>query len=204
MPPNRRVASATAVQRDRQRRPTTQKDGCGARGASADPRRQAERATSRLNSTAHWRQRRARRLPRTELAADRHHPGVTGRQWVTYDSNLMGDDRSCVIAHPGGRIADLPVHWSLDDWEQYAFLSEPDVGQVIDAPAKVRELWTGELDAMRAAGSLCVITCHPFLSGRLARLRAIADLIDAAHAHGDVEIARCDAIANRLLHATGH
>ena len=118
---------------------------------------------------------------------------------LSYDSSLMDDDRPYLIDHPDGRIAELPVHWSLDDWEQYAFLPEPDIGHIIDTPAKVFELWAGELDAMRNTGSICVITCHPFLSGRPSRLRVIRDLIQAAHDHGDVEIARCDAIANRVL-----
>ena len=118
---------------------------------------------------------------------------------VAYDSSLMDDDRPYVIDHPRGQIAELPVHWSLDDWEQYAFLPEPDIGQVIDAPSKVLEIWQGELDAMRSTGGLCVITCHPFLSGRPSRLRVIADLIQAAHDYGDVELVRCDAVAARLL-----
>jgi peptidoglycan-N-acetylglucosamine deacetylase len=118
---------------------------------------------------------------------------------VAYDSSLMDDDRPYVIDHPRGQIAELPVHWSLDDWEQYAFLPEPDIGQVIDAPSKVLEIWQSELDAMRSTGGLCVITCHPFLSGRPSRLRVIADLIQAAHDYGDVELVRCDAVAARLL-----
>jgi peptidoglycan/xylan/chitin deacetylase (PgdA/CDA1 family) len=118
---------------------------------------------------------------------------------LAYDSSLMDDDRPYVIDHPRGQIAEIPVHWSLDDWEQYAFLPHPDIGQVIEAPSKVLEIWKGELDAMRTTGSLCVITCHPFLSGRPSRLRVIADLIQAAQDHGDVELVRCDAIAARLF-----
>jgi peptidoglycan/xylan/chitin deacetylase (PgdA/CDA1 family) len=118
---------------------------------------------------------------------------------LTYDSSLMDDDHPYVIDHPLGRIAELPVHWSLDDWEQYAFLPEPDIGQVINTPATVRELWTGELDAMRSTGSLCNICAHPFLSGRPSRLKVIADLIAFARKCGDVEIMRCDALARRIL-----
>ena len=64
------------------------------------------------------------------------------------------------------------MHWSLDDWEQYAYLPEPDIGRLIETPSKVVELWTGELDAMRATHSLCVLTCHPFVSGRPRASRA--------------------------------
>lgn len=118
---------------------------------------------------------------------------------LTYDSSLMDDDHPYLIDHPAGRIVELPVHWSLDDWEQYAFLPEPDIGQVINTPATVRELWTGELDAMRSTGSLCNICAHPFLSGRPSRLKVIADLITFARDCGDVEILRCDALAQRIL-----
>jgi len=117
---------------------------------------------------------------------------------LLYDSSLMDDDRPYLIDHPTGRIAELPVHWSLDDWEQYAFLPDPDIGQMINPPATVRELWTGELDAMRATNSLCNICAHPFLSGRPARLKVIADLIAFARDCGDVEIVRCDEVASRV------
>ncbi|MDT5068791.1 MAG: peptidoglycan-N-acetylglucosamine deacetylase [Mycobacterium sp.] len=120
---------------------------------------------------------------------------------LTYDSSLMDDDRPYVIDHPAGRIAELPVHWSLDDWEQYAFLPEPDIGQVINTPSTVRELWIGELDAMRATGSLCNICAHPFLSGRPSRLKVVADLIAFARECNDVEILRCDVLAQRVLQA---
>jgi peptidoglycan/xylan/chitin deacetylase (PgdA/CDA1 family) len=120
---------------------------------------------------------------------------------LSYDSSLMDDDRPYLIDHPAGRIAELPVHWSLDDWEQYAFLPAPDIGPTVNTPAKALELWTGELDAMRGTGSACIICCHPFLSGRPSRLKVITDLIRAALDHGDVDIVRCDDLASRLIPA---
>ena len=32
------------------------------------------------------------------------------------------------------RSIELPPHWGLDDWEQYAFLPRPDIGSVIESP----------------------------------------------------------------------
>ena len=116
---------------------------------------------------------------------------------LLYDSSLMDDDRPYRI----GDLAELPVHWSLDDWEQYAYLPDPDVGQNIETPGKVLELWTGELDAMRATGSLCMICCHPFLSGRPSRLRTIERFVEFARRCGDVELATCGEIASRVLSA---
>ena len=94
------------------------------------------------------------------------------------------------------------MHWSLDDWEQYAFLPEPDIGQNIETPAKVLELWTGELDAMRATGSLCLVCCHPFLSGRPSRLRTVERFVEFARGCGDVELLTCGEIADRVLTRT--
>ena len=98
---------------------------------------------------------------------------LLSRHNIRYHSSLMDDDKPYRLPTASGTIAELPVHWSLDDWEQYAFLPDPDIGQQIESPRKVVELWTAELDAMRGTKSLCVLTCHPFLSGRPSRARAI-------------------------------
>jgi peptidoglycan/xylan/chitin deacetylase (PgdA/CDA1 family) len=123
------------------------------------------------------------------------------RAGLTYDSSLLDDDRPYRLGERG-RVAELPVHWSLDDWEQYAFLPEPDVGQNIETPAKVLELWTGELDAMRQTGSLCVICCHPFLTGRPSRLLTLERFVEFARGRGDVELLTCGEIADRVLATT--
>jgi peptidoglycan-N-acetylglucosamine deacetylase len=93
----------------------------------------------------------------------------------------------------------LPVYWPLDDWEQYAFLPDPDIGQQIESPRKVVELWTAELDAMRRTNSLCVLTCHPFLSGRPSRVQAIENFIEFALDCGDIRFSRADQLADVVL-----
>ena len=118
---------------------------------------------------------------------------------LRYDSSLFDDDRPYLLDTPTGRIAELPVHWSLDDWEQYVYVPEPDLGHTINRPSVVATLWTEELDAMRGTGSLCVLTCHPFASGRPSRVVAIERFIDFAEACGDVTFARADELAERLL-----
>lgn len=118
---------------------------------------------------------------------------------LLYDSSLMDADVPYRLALEGGEVAELPVHWSLDDWEQYAFLPEPDIGQRIIAPSRVAELWLEELEAMRATNSLCVLTAHPFLSGRPSRIGALDKFIRAAKSHGDVEFAKASQVAERVL-----
>jgi peptidoglycan/xylan/chitin deacetylase (PgdA/CDA1 family) len=120
---------------------------------------------------------------------------------LAYQSNLMDDDRPYVLQTDRGRIAELPPHWSLDDYAQYAYMIEPDIGQNVESPRKAVEVWTLELDAMRDYGCLMVLTNHPFLSGRPARVKALRSLIEFALTAGDVEIATGAAIADRVLSA---
>jgi peptidoglycan-N-acetylglucosamine deacetylase len=124
---------------------------------------------------------------------------LLGRYGISYDSSLMDDDRPYRLSTASGEIAELPVHWSLDDWEQYAFLPEPDIGQRIENPRDVAEIWKGELDAMRKTNSLCVLTCHPFLSGRPSRVRAIEDFVRFAKKCTDVRFSRADRLADLVL-----
>ena len=118
---------------------------------------------------------------------------------LLYDSSLMDADVPYRLQLEGDEIAELPVHWSLDDWEQYAFLPEPDIGQRIIAPSKVAELWLEELEAMRETNSLCVPTAHPFLSGRPSRIGALDTFIRRALGHGDVEFASASDVAERVV-----
>jgi peptidoglycan/xylan/chitin deacetylase (PgdA/CDA1 family) len=112
---------------------------------------------------------------------------------LLYDSSLMGDDRPYLLGESS--VVELPVHWSLDDWEQYAYLPEPDVGAAIESPRKVLELWKAELDGMRHYRCLFNLCMHPFLSGRPGRVLALRELLEYAQSCGDVRFARCREIA---------
>jgi peptidoglycan/xylan/chitin deacetylase (PgdA/CDA1 family) len=132
-----------------------------------------------------------------------HTPGLVAEYGLEYDSSLMDADRPYRLRTAAGTIAELPPHWSLDDWEQYAFLPRPDIGGVIESPRKVLEMWRAELDAMRRHGCLFMLTCHPFLSGRPARVEAVRDLIEHALEAGDVEFATGATVARRALEDAG-
>lgn len=126
-------------------------------------------------------------------------PELIAEHGLLYDSSLMGDDRPYLLETSRGPVTELPVHWSLDDWEQYAFLPEPHVGSVIESPAKVLEMWRNELDAMRHYGCLFNLTNHPFLSGRPGRARTLRQLLEYALSCGDVRFDRCVDLALRAL-----
>jgi peptidoglycan/xylan/chitin deacetylase (PgdA/CDA1 family) len=118
---------------------------------------------------------------------------------MLYDSSLMDSDLPYELAEnaeEGARsIVEIPVSWSLDDWEQYAYLPEVFGSGLIEDPAKALSMWSAELTESRAAGCCMALTAHPFLSGRLARVRALEDLIESAVQHDDVWIATAEQIA---------
>jgi peptidoglycan-N-acetylglucosamine deacetylase len=122
-------------------------------------------------------------------------PRLVAEHGLIYDSSLMGDDRPYRIATDAGPIVELPVHWSLDDWEQYAYLPDPHIGSVIESPVKVAEMWRAELDAMRSYHCLFNLCVHPFLSGRPSRIVALRNFIEHALELGDVQFARCQDVA---------
>lgn len=126
-------------------------------------------------------------------------PGLLREYGLIYDSSLMGDDKPYRLVDGSGRpLAELPVHWSLDDWEQYAFLPAPTIGSVIESPEKVLSMWKLEIDAMCEFGSLFNLCNHPFLSGRPSRAVALRSLIEYGLERG-VRFATCREIAADVL-----
>jgi peptidoglycan/xylan/chitin deacetylase (PgdA/CDA1 family) len=125
-------------------------------------------------------------------------PALLVEYGICYDSSLFDDDRPYVLETGNGELVELPVSWELDDWEQYAYLPRPDVGSGLENPAKVLDLWTRTLDAYRRHEALFVLTCHPFLSGRPARIETLRGLVEHALAAGDVEFLSCRDAAARV------
>lgn len=98
-----------------------------------------------------------------------------------YDSSLMDGERPYRLAEgpgPGARsLVEIPVHWALDDWEQYGYLPELFGSGLIEDPEKAYSMWRADLAAMVDEGCCFALTNHPFLSGRPARSRALDRLI---------------------------
>ena len=119
------------------------------------------------------------RAPMWEL--NYHTPRLLAERGFRYDSSLMDADHPYLLAvgdEPGApTLAEIPVSWGLDDWEQYAYLPGLTGSGLIESPAKALEMWTLELEAMHRLGAAFVLTCHPFLSGRPSRAEALDRLI---------------------------
>jgi peptidoglycan-N-acetylglucosamine deacetylase len=124
-------------------------------------------------------------------------PPLVAEFGLEYDSSLMDADSPYLLETSAGEIVELPVHWSLDDWEQYAYLPRPAFKSPIESPQKVLDLWISELDAMRRHDCLFVLTCHPFLSGRPHRVEVLRTLIEHALETKDVEFVAAREAARR-------
>lgn len=125
--------------------------------------------------------------------------GILARHGFRYDSSLMDADHPYrVAAGPGpdaASIVELPIHWGLDDWEQYVYLPGLSGSGLIESPTKVLELWTLELDALVAEGGLFVLTNHPFASGRPSRAAALERLMEHARSIDGLWVATAGEIA---------
>ena len=122
-------------------------------------------------------------------------PELLAAAGFTYDSSLMDDDVPYLLDTDAGTLVELPVHWSFDDWEQYGFFIDPPLGDSLEPPSKLLEIWTDEMEAFREEGCLQILTMHPFLSGRPARSRSIGKLVRFARELGGVWFASAEEVA---------
>ena len=121
----------------------------------------------------------AARLP-VRLGADGLRPSVPPR-------DRAGPDAPTLV--------ELPVHWSLDDWNRYNYVPGLTGTGVIGRPSQVCAAWAEELDAIVEVGGLFSLTMHPFVSGRPARAAALEQLIERAAAIDGLWLAAGDEIA---------
>jgi peptidoglycan-N-acetylglucosamine deacetylase len=110
---------------------------------------------------------------------------------IAYSSNFMDD--IAPYRHPQG-VVELPVQWLLDDAPHFWF-SARDWDRTIATAEHVRQIWTEELDGIRAWGGCCVFTMHPQIIGRPSRLAMLERLIEHVRSLGDVHVATCADIA---------
>ena len=157
-----------------------------------------------------------RRLERALEALDRHGvtpigyrapnwevsyalPAILARHGLRYESSLMDSDwpyRLAVSEETGApTLVELPVHWSLDDWEPYTYLPGISGTGQIASPDDLIARWSLELAALVDEGGLFMLTNHPFVSGRASRAAALENLIERARSIEGLWIATCEEIA---------
>lgn len=124
-------------------------------------------------------------------------PALLAERGFLYDSSLMDADNPYELATGSGTdsIVEIPIHWALDDWEQYCYLPDLFGSGLIESPAKCREMWSLEFQATTAEGGCFVLTAHPFLSGRPSRAAALGEIMREAVAASNVWVATMSEIA---------
>ena len=127
-------------------------------------------------------------------------PALLARHGFLYDSGLMDADHPYLLAtgESSEPIVELPIHWSLDDWEPYNYLPGITGTGLIASPADVLARWTLELEALVAEGGLFNLTNHPFVSGRASRAVALETLIQRAKAIDGLWIASAQEVARHV------
>jgi peptidoglycan-N-acetylglucosamine deacetylase len=110
---------------------------------------------------------------------------------LIYTSQFMDDFRP--YRHRDRRLVELPVQWILDDWPHFAF-SSGSTGRICSA-ADVEVLWKEEFDGIHSYGGSYILTMHPQISGRPARVALVGRMIDYVQRRTDVWVATCAEIA---------
>ena len=117
---------------------------------------------------------------------------------MIYDASLFGDDIPYVLRNARGSVIELPSHYGMDDWPHYQFSRDFATLMPIKSTTQAMQVFREEFDAAWEFGGLWIAVWHPFLSGRLARARAIRELIRYMHDKGDVWFATCEQIARHV------
>lgn len=138
------------------------------------------------------------RAPMWELT--RHtHQLLIDRGFV-YDSSMMDCEVPYLVAEHSGAaardIVEIPVHWALDDWEQYAFIPGINGSGLIESPSKALEMWRLELEGFYREGCCFVLTNHPFLTGRPSRMAALEQLVEQMSSLDGLWLATLEEIAD--------
>ena len=92
------------------------------------------------------------------------------REGFSHDSSLMDDDRPYRLRSGGVEIAELPVHWSLDDAPHFAHGTDP---------RALLEVWLDELRQAANEDRAITYTLHPDILGRPHRLDVLRRLLEA-------------------------
>lgn len=132
------------------------------------------------------------------FAFSKHSLGYLIRYGLAYDSSLMGDEIPYLLRHKTGTLLELPTDMALDDWPHYMHNRDFKYMMPIASPRAAMEVFRAEFDSAWRHGALWVSVWHPFVSGRLARLDAVVELIDYMQGKGGVWFATLDQVARHV------
>ncbi len=114
-----------------------------------------------------------------------------------YDSSMMGDDRP-YLERVGERVlAELPVHWALDDVPQFGATPD-DVGPLRD-PREVLDLWWLEVESAIAEERGTGFCFHPEVIGRAWAFAPFEQFVRRLRDDPRVTLERCVDVARAAV-----
>ena len=121
------------------------------------------------------------------------------KEGFRYDSSCMGDDRPYYLSAGVGRLLEIPVHWSLDDWVFFRFSNGNiyDGGGTMSNPDACLNTWQREVQNAVEEGRHVTITMHPEVMGRGYRCHMLSEFIGWLKAQ-KVWIATMEQVADRV------
>ena len=128
-------------------------------------------------------------------------------QGFLYSSNMMDKDSvsHLQIGERKSKLVEIPIHWVLDD-AAYWLYSVRIPGKAMQPLQAVEDYWKAEFDGLYEEymetedTDICyVLTCHPQVIGRPARMKVLENVIRHILGHADVEFMTCSSLAERFL-----
>jgi peptidoglycan/xylan/chitin deacetylase (PgdA/CDA1 family) len=116
----------------------------------------------------------------------RHTLDLLLEEGFRYDASLMGDEVPYRLSNGEGSLIEMPTHYAMDDWPHYMASRDFSYIMPVKAPSHAMDVFRAEFDAAWRHGGLWIAVWHPFLSGRLARFEAIAELLEYMVGKGGV------------------
>ena len=102
-------------------------------------------------------------------------PALLKEAGFLYDSSLMGNDVPYEVDTPHGALTEIPIQWLLDDAPFFRHVYGST--NAIAEPDRVLRSWCQEFKGMYEDNGCFVVTCHPWISGRAARIAMLDELI---------------------------
>lgn len=112
--------------------------------------------------------------------------GLLERHGFAYSSNLMDDIRP--YRHEGSTIAEVPIHWILDDAPHFWF-DPASWTKKISTVEEVRSIWQREVLGILDLRGAAIVTCHPQIIGRPGRVGFLEEFIAFVQGLDDVWVA---------------
>ena len=120
------------------------------------------------------------RSPSWELTPTLH--ALLQKYDLAYDSSLMGYDHPYTLEG----LTEVPVEWLLDDAVYFRFRGGGLESWPPADPGAVLGSWLEEWEGIHASGGLFTLTVHPWISGRVQRIRLLCKLLEHVATRSDV------------------